>query len=61
MNIHISFVSYSHPGAFGYFEVTKDITRYTKATVFKSVEKRTRIAVRLSIVSPERGGADTVR
>ena len=48
-------------GAFGYFEVTQDITRYTKATVFKSVGKRTRIAVRFSVAIPERGGADTVR
>jgi hypothetical protein len=48
-------------GAFGYFEVTQDITRYTKATVFKKVRKRTRIAVRFSVVSPDRGGADTVR
>jgi len=48
-------------GAFGYFEVTQDITQYTKATVFKSVGKRTRIAVRFSTTGGERGSADTVR
>jgi len=48
-------------GAFGYFEVTKDITMYTKATVFQSVGKRTGIAVRFSLVTGERGSADTIR
>jgi catalase len=48
-------------GAFGYFEVTKDITKYTKATVFQSVGKRTRIAVRFSTAGGDRGNADTVR
>jgi len=48
-------------GAFGYFEVTKDITRFTKATVFKSVRKRTKIAVRFSTTGGELGSADTVR
>ena len=32
-------------GAFGYFEVTHDITRYCKAKVFSTVGKRTPIAV----------------
>jgi catalase len=48
-------------GAFGYFEVTQDITRYTKAAVFKSVGKRARIAVRFFLAGGERGGADTIR
>jgi catalase len=48
-------------GAFGYFEVTNDITRYTKSTVFETVGKRTPIAVRFSTVSGESGSADTVR
>jgi len=48
-------------GAFGYFEVTKDITKYTKATVFKSVGKKTKIAVRFSTTGGEKGSADTVR
>ncbi|KAJ9590045.1 hypothetical protein L9F63_016831 [Diploptera punctata] len=48
-------------GAFGYFEVTNDITKYTRASVFSSIGKRTRIAVRFSGTLKERGGADTVR
>ncbi|XP_017879786.1 catalase [Ceratina calcarata] len=48
-------------GAFGYFEVTHDITRYTKAKVFSSIGKRTPIAVRFSTVGGESGSADTVR
>uniref|UniRef100_A0A1L7LQE9 Catalase n=1 Tax=Reticulitermes speratus TaxID=60591 RepID=A0A1L7LQE9_9NEOP len=48
-------------GAFGYFEVTNDITRYTKSTVFETVGKRTPIAVRFSTVGGESGSADTVR
>lgn len=38
-------------GAFGYFEVTHDITRYSKAKVFEHIGKRTPIAVRFSTVS----------
>lgn len=37
-------------GAFGYFEVTHDISRYCKAKVFGGVGKRTPIAVRFSTV-----------
>lgn len=48
-------------GAFGYFEVTHDITRYCKAKVFSQVGKRTPIAVRCSTVGGESGSADTVR
>nr|XP_034196102.1 catalase [Osmia lignaria] len=48
-------------GAFGYFEVTNDITKYSKASVFSQVGKRTPIAVRFSSVGGESGSADTVR
>lgn len=48
-------------GAFGYFEVTHDITKYSKAKVFSSIGKRTPIAVRFSTVGGESGSADTVR
>nr|CAD7430869.1 unnamed protein product [Timema monikensis] len=48
-------------GAFGYFEVTDDITKYCKAKVFSEVGKRTPIAVRCSTVGGESGSADTVR
>lgn len=37
-------------GAFGYFEVTHDITKYCKAKVFEHIGKRTPIAVRFSTV-----------
>ena len=48
------------PGAFGYFEVTHDITKYTKAKVFEKVGKKTNIAIRFSTVGGESGSADTV-
>jgi len=48
-------------GASGYFEVTNDITRYTKSTVFETIGKQTPIAVRFSTVAGESGSADTVR
>lgn len=48
-------------GAFGYFEVTHDITRFTKAKVFSEIGKRTPIAMRFSTVAGESGSADTVR
>jgi len=48
-------------GAFGYFEVTHDITKYTKAKVFEKVGKKTNIAIRFSTVGGESGSADTVR
>ena len=47
-------------GAFGYFEVTHDITRYCKAKVFSSVGKRTPIAVHFSTVG-EWGGVKVQR
>uniref|UniRef100_A0A4W5MC33 Catalase n=1 Tax=Hucho hucho TaxID=62062 RepID=A0A4W5MC33_9TELE len=48
-------------GAFGYFEVTHDISRYCKAKVFEHVGKTTPIAIRFSTVAGEKGSADTVR
>ncbi|OCT83779.1 hypothetical protein XELAEV_18021918mg, partial [Xenopus laevis] len=48
-------------GAFGYFEVTNDITQYCKAKVFSHVGKRTPIAVRFSTTTGELGSNDTVR
>lgn len=47
--------------AFGYFEVTHDITRFTKAKVFERIGKRTDIAIRFSTVGGESGSADSVR
>ncbi|GFR09547.1 catalase [Trichonephila clavata] len=48
-------------GAFGFFEVTDDITKYCKAKLFSEVGKKTPIAVRFSTVGGESGSADTVR
>lgn len=48
-------------GAFGYFEVTHDITKYTGAKVFETIGKRTPVAARFSTVAGEVGSADTVR
>ncbi|XP_050311792.1 catalase-like [Anthonomus grandis grandis] len=48
-------------GAFGYFEVTHDITKYCGAKVFDTVGKKTPIAVRFSTVGGESGSADTAR
>ncbi|XP_068595417.1 catalase [Brachionichthys hirsutus] len=48
-------------GAFGYFQVTHDVTRYCKAKVFEHIGKSTPVAVRFSTVAGESGSADTVR
>lgn len=48
-------------GAHGYFEVTNDMSKYTKAKVFNGVGKRTPLFIRFSTVAGELGSADTVR
>uniref|UniRef100_K1QTD6 Catalase n=1 Tax=Magallana gigas TaxID=29159 RepID=K1QTD6_MAGGI len=48
-------------GAFGYFECTHDISKYTKAKPFESVGKKTPVGVRFSTVGGESGSADTAR
>src|SRR5689334_3837614 len=48
-------------GAFGYFEVTADVTPWTKAAFLNSVGKRTPVLLRFSTVAGELGSADTVR
>src|SRR5215475_13577025 len=48
-------------GAFGYFEVTHDISKYTKAVIFNKVGKKTDLCVRFSTVGGESGSADTAR
>ncbi|TFG08218.1 catalase [Candidatus Thorarchaeota archaeon] len=47
-------------GAFGYFEVTKDVSKYTKAAVFQPGTK-TDVLARFSSVAGERGSPDTWR
>ncbi len=48
-------------GAFGYFEVTDDLTQYTCANLFNKVGKKTELFARFSTVGGERGSADTAR
>lgn len=48
-------------GAHGYFEVTNDMSKYTKAKLFNGLGKRTPLFVRFSTVAGELGSADTVR
>lgn len=48
-------------GAFGTFTVTNDITKYTKASIFSEVGKKTEMFARFSTVAGERGGADAER
>jgi catalase len=47
-------------GAFGHFEVTDDVTQFTKAAVFQP-GSRTETLLRFSSVAGEQGSADTVR
>jgi catalase len=47
-------------GAFGHFEVTRDVSKYTKAAVFQPGTK-TDMLVRFSTVAGERGSPDTWR
>src|SRR6202789_2979002 len=47
-------------GAFGHFEVTKDVRGYTKASVFQP-GARTETLIRFSTVAGERGSPDTWR
>ena len=48
-------------GAYGTFTVTGDISKYTKASVFAEVGKKTECLARFSTVAGERGAADAER
>jgi catalase len=48
-------------GAHGYFEVTHDVTAYTKARFLSKVGKRTEVIARFSTVGGEKGSADSER
>src|SRR6476661_7482637 len=48
-------------GAHGTFTVTHDITKYTTATLFDKIGKKTEILSRFSTVAGEKGAADTAR
>ncbi len=48
-------------GAHGYFEVTADVSKYTRAKFLSEIGKRTEVFARLSTVGGERGSADAER
>ena len=48
-------------GAYGYFEVTHDVTRYTRAKFLSEIGKRTELVARFSTVGGEKGSADSER
>ncbi len=48
-------------GAYGTFTVTGDITKYTKASIFSKVGRKTECFLRFSTVAGERGAADAER
>lgn len=48
-------------GAYGYFEVTHDLSCYTMAKFLNKVGKKTDLFMRFSTVGGERGSADTLR
>ncbi|MFF0189705.1 catalase [Streptomyces sp. NPDC005244] len=48
-------------GAYGYFEVTDDVTGFTHADFLDTVGKRTEVFLRFSTVADNLGGADAVR
>ena len=48
-------------GAFGYFEVTHDVSKYCKAELFNTIGKKTPVLARFSTVGGEKGSADTER
>lgn len=48
-------------GAWGEFEVTKDISSLTSAKFLNGIGKKSKVLLRVSTVGPERGGADSQR
>jgi catalase len=48
-------------GAGGYFEVSADVTKYTRAKFLSAVGKRTEVFARFSTVGGEKGSADSER
>ncbi len=48
-------------GAYGYFEVTADVTQYTKANFLSKIGKKTDLFARFSTVGGEKGSADAER
>lgn len=48
-------------GAYGYFEVTNDLSKYTRAKFLSEVGKKTDVFARFSTVGGEKGSADSER
>ncbi|CAH0587084.1 unnamed protein product [Chrysodeixis includens] len=48
-------------GAYGYFEVTHDVSQYTTADIFNGIGKKTPVVGRFSIAIQNLGGNDVVR
>ena len=48
-------------GAHGYFEVTADVTKYTKAKFLSEIGKKTEVFARFFTVGGEKGSADAER
>ena len=48
-------------GAYGYFEVTHDVTEYTRAKFLSKIGKKTEVFARFSTVGGEKGSADSER
>jgi catalase len=48
-------------GAYGFFELTEDVTQWCSAAFLSEVGKRTPVFARISAFAAESGGADTVR
>ncbi len=48
-------------GAFGFFEVTHDLSKHTKAQFLGQIGRRTKVLARFSTVGGERGSADAER
>ncbi len=48
-------------GAYGYFEVTHDVTKYSRAKFLSEIGKRTEVFARFSTVGGEKGSADAAR
>ncbi len=48
-------------GAHGYFEVTHDVTKYTRAAFLSEIGKKTDVFVRFSTVGGEKGSPDSAR
>jgi catalase len=48
-------------GAYGTFTVTNDVSKYTRAKLFNTIGKQTKVFLRFSTVGGEKGSADTER